>query len=50
MEFSDVESCVQDFSDLGREYKVLEVSVPMMSQGKGMIRHYRCRSCHFNLL
>jgi len=27
MEFGDVESCVQDFSDLGAEYKVLEVSV-----------------------
>jgi hypothetical protein len=27
MEFGDLESCVQDFSDLGAEYKVLEVSV-----------------------
>lgn len=37
MEFSDVESCVQDFSDLGAEYKVLEVSVPMMFQKENVI-------------
>jgi hypothetical protein len=36
MEFGDVESCVQDFSDLGAEYKILEVSVPMMLQWKGI--------------
>jgi hypothetical protein len=37
MEFNDVESCVQDFSDLGAEYKILEVSVPVMFQRRGMI-------------
>lgn len=36
MEFSDFESCMQDFSDLGAEYKVLEVSVPMF-ETKGMM-------------
>lgn len=37
MEFSDAESCIQDFSDLGAEYKVLEVSVPMF-EGNNMAR------------
>lgn len=32
-----MESCVQDFSDLGAEYKVLEVSVPMKLQRKRML-------------
>jgi hypothetical protein len=39
MEFSDAESCVQDFSDLGAEYKVLEVSVHTIFQRKGIILH-----------
>jgi hypothetical protein len=34
MEFSDVESCVKDFSDLGAEYKVLEVSVLIILLGQ----------------
>lgn len=39
MEFTDVESCVQDFSDLGAESKVLEVSVPVMFLRKWMMLH-----------
>jgi hypothetical protein len=38
MEFNDEESCFQDFSDLGAEYKVLEVSVLMPEEMDDMAR------------
>lgn len=45
-----MESCIQDFSDLDAEYKVLEVSVPMFEE-KGMIWHdYWCLFYYFELL